>query len=303
MLGGLSLSKAALGAALALAGLNTAYGLYPDEAGRIDWHQAQIGAPTKIVPYAFNSSSTGIFAITSRNTLASLDAATGTISWRQTYGVDETIKTLRVRDTRVLTLSGNNETHVRVWDANDGSLAWGFTQPADANYRRGSGAAEFIEDSEDAVAVVGDSVVRLAPGSTVPVWEVPLNATASYRRIVVGTKTAFVVGNARPTKKKPQPRLQVIEVDLESGAVLQKYQFANEQTVESDRVVFLQSKQYGSYVVWREKKSIVWFIHRLGMQQPEWELYHAKLVQVELMPEDMLTSTMREVDSDPALNH
>ncbi|KAJ2706795.1 hypothetical protein FB645_001243 [Coemansia sp. IMI 203386] len=303
MLGGLSLSKAALGAALALSGLNTAYGLYPDEAGRIDWHQAQIGAPTKIVPYAFNSSSTGIFAITSRNTLASLDAATGTISWRQTYGVDETIKTLRVRDTRVLTLSGNNETHVRVWDANDGSLAWGFTQPADANYRRGSGAVEFIEDSEDAVAVVGDSVVRLAPGNNVPVWEVPLNATASYKRIVVGAKTAFVVGNARPTKKKPQPRLQVIEVDLKSGVVLQKYQFANEQTVDSDRVVFLQSKQYGSYVVWREKKSIVWFVHRLGMQQPEWELYHAKLVQVELMPEDMLTSTMREVDSDPALNH
>ncbi|KAJ1827405.1 hypothetical protein LPJ56_001680 [Coemansia sp. RSA 2599] len=303
MLSSISLSKVAVGVSLALSGLSSvAYGLYPDEAGRIDWYQAQIGAPTKIVPYTYNETSTGIFAITSRNTLASLNPENGEIAWRQTFGADEPIKTLRVRSSQALTLSGNNETHVRVWDASSGSLAWSFSQPPDANYRRGSGAAEFLEGSGDAVAVVGDSFVRLTPEQTSPVWELPLNATASYKRIVVGKKTAFVLGNARPTKKKPQPRLQVVEVDLETGAVMQKYQFAAEQSLESGRIVVLQSKEYGNYVVWREKKSIVWFVHRLGMPKPEWELYHAKLVQVELMPEDMLTSTLHEVDADPALN-
>ncbi|KAJ1647184.1 hypothetical protein LPJ64_001444 [Coemansia asiatica] len=303
MLSSISLSKAALSVTLALSGLSSvAFGLFPDEAGRIDWHRAQIGAPTKLIPYMFNATNMGIFAITSRNTLASLDPSNGEIFWRQVFDSDEPIKALRVRDGLVLTLSGNSESHVRVWDASSGSLAWGFSQPPDANFRRGSGAAEFIEGSGDAVAVVGDSFVRLTPEQNTPVWELPLNATASYKRIVVGEKTAFVVGDARPTKKKPQSRLQVVEVDLETGAVVQKYQFANEQAMGSDRLVFLQSKEYGNYVVWREKKSIVWFVHRLGMHEPEWELYHAKLVQVELMPEDMLTSTLHEVDFDPALN-
>ncbi|KAJ2395261.1 hypothetical protein GGI05_001666, partial [Coemansia sp. RSA 2603] len=303
MLGGVSLSKVALSLTLAIGSLNSfAHGLFPDEAGRIDWHRTQIGWPSKIVPYAFNETDTGLFAITDRNTLASLSPASGEIVWRQVFGSDETIKALCVRDGRALTLSGANEMQVRVWDAASGGLMWGFSQPPDVNYRRGSGAAEFVQGSEDVVAVVGDSLVRLTPGASVPVWEVPLNATASYKRIVLEEKTAFVVGDARPTKKNPKPRMQVVEVDLQSGSVKQKYQFASGQAVRSNRVVFLQSREYGSYVVWRDEKNIVWFVHRLGMSDPEWELYHAKLVQVELMPEDMLTSTMYEIDTDPALN-
>ncbi|KAJ2783840.1 hypothetical protein GGI15_002445 [Coemansia interrupta] len=303
MLGGVSLSRAALSLTLAIGSLSSfAHGLFPDEAGRIDWHRAQIGRPTKIVPYAFNETDTGLFAITDRNTLASLSPASGEIVWRQMFGPDETIKALRVRDGRALTLSGANETQVRVWDAVSGSLVWGFSQPPDANYRKGSGAAEFVEGSEDVVAVVGDSLVRLTPGATVPVWEVPLNATAAYKRVVLEDKSVFVVGDARLTKKNPKPRMQVVEVDLKTGGVKQKYQFASGQAVRSNRVVFLQSREYGSYVVWRDEKNIVWFVHRLGMSDPEWEIYHAKLVQVELMPADMLTSTLYEIDSDPALN-
>ncbi|KAJ2866722.1 hypothetical protein FB639_005000, partial [Coemansia asiatica] len=151
MLSSISLSKAALSVTLALSGLSSvAFGLFPDEAGRIDWHRAQIGAPTKLIPYMFNATNMGIFAITSRNTLASLDPSNGEIFWRQVFDSDEPIKALRVRDGLVLTLSGNSESHVRVWDASSGSLAWGFSQPPDANFRRGSGAAEFIEGSGDA---------------------------------------------------------------------------------------------------------------------------------------------------------
>ncbi|KAJ2366193.1 hypothetical protein IW150_006009, partial [Coemansia sp. RSA 2607] len=172
MLGGVSLSKVALSLTLAIGSLNSfAHGLFPDEAGRIDWHRTQIGRPTKIVPYSFNKTDTGLFAITDRNTLASLSPASGEIVWRQVFGSEETIKALRVRDGRALTLSGANETQVRVWDSASGGLVWGFSQPPDANYRRGSGAAEFVQGSEDVVAVVGDSLVRLTPGASVPVWE------------------------------------------------------------------------------------------------------------------------------------
>ncbi|KAJ1897338.1 hypothetical protein LPJ66_003424, partial [Kickxella alabastrina] len=303
MLGGTSLSKVALSVALAVFSLGqVAHGLFPDEAGRIDWHRAQIGMPTKIVPYTNKDSSTGIFAITSRNTLASLNPDNGEITWRQIFDADEPIKALKLCDGQALTLSGTNKTHVRVWNADSGSLAWEFFQPADANYRNGSGAAEFLVGSKDVVAVAGDSFVRLTPNQSTPVWELALNATGAYKRIVVENKVAFVIGNARPTKKNPNPKLQVIEVDLKTGTVVRKYQVASDQSLDNSRLVVLESKEYGSYVVWREEKNIVWQIHRLGMTNPEWEMYHAKIVQTELMPPDMLTSTLHEIDTDPGLN-
>ncbi|KAJ1945531.1 hypothetical protein GGF37_001653, partial [Kickxella alabastrina] len=303
MLGGISLSKVALSVALAVSSLGqVAHGLFPDEAGRIDWHRAQIGMPTKIVPYTNKDSSTGIFAITSRNTLASLNPDNGEITWRQIFDADEPIKALKLRDGQALTLSGTNKTHVRVWDADSGSLAWEFFQPADTNYRNGSGTAEFLVGSKDVVAVAGDSFVRLTPNQSTPVWELALNATGTYKRIVVENKVAFVIGNARPTKKNPKAKLQVIEVDLKTGTIVRKYQVASDQTLDNNRLVVLESKEYGSYVVWREEKNIVWQIHRLGMTDPEWEMYHAKIVQTELMPPDMLTSTLHEIDTDPGLN-
>ncbi|KAI7830029.1 hypothetical protein BX661DRAFT_180963 [Kickxella alabastrina] len=231
----------------------------------------------------------GIFAITSRNTLASLNPDNGEITWRQIFDADEPIKALKLRDGQALTLSGTNKTHVRVWDADSGSLAWEFFQPADANYRNGSGTAEFLVGSKDVVAVAGDSF-------STPVWELALNATGTYKRIVVENKVAL------PTKKNPKAKLQVIEVDLKTGTIVRKYQVASDQTLDNNRLVVLESKEYGSYVVWREEKNIVWQIHRLGMTDPEWEMYHAKIVQTELMPPDMLTSTLHEIDTDPGLN-
>ncbi|KAJ2726118.1 hypothetical protein GGI07_000757 [Coemansia sp. Benny D115] len=300
----LSLSKAALSAALVLATLTSpAHGLFPDEAGRIDWYRAQIGAPTNIVPvYNFTNeaSAPSLLAITDRNILASLSADSGEIAWRQVFEDHEHIKALRVHSNQALTLSGNNATSVHVWEVDSGALAWAFSRGPDAGYRKGSGAAEFVPQAEGGshvVAVAGDSLVRLAPGQSTPVWELPLNSTATYRRIVVEDQRAFVIGDARPTKKNPRSRLLVAEVDLESGLLVKRYHTASEQVLGNGRVLVLQSSVNGSYLIWRDEKNIVWFVHRLGMTNPEWEIYHPKMVQVELTPQDMLTSTLHELDS------
>ncbi|KAI8325907.1 DUF1620-domain-containing protein [Martensiomyces pterosporus] len=301
MLGGHSLSKALLGTALAVSSIcSLTFGLFPDEAGQIDWYRSQIGAPKKLVPYTHNNA-TGIFAITERNVLASLNPNSGDIIWRQIFENNEMIHTLRLRDGQALTLSGHNESFVRVWDTMSGSLLWDFVQPAAKSFQPGSGAAEFLHESKDVVAVAGDSLVRLTPSKTTPIWELSLNGTAVYKRIVVQDKVAFVIGDARQTKKQPKARLHVVEVDLATGVVKQQYDVAEGKSLGNDNLVVLESQEYGGYIVWREEKNIVWLIHRLGLQRPMWETYHAKLIQLELMPEDMLTSTIAELDADPGL--
>ncbi|KAJ1966537.1 hypothetical protein GGI12_000035, partial [Dipsacomyces acuminosporus] len=301
MLGGLSLSKTILGTALAVSSLcSTVAGLFPDEAGQIDWYRAQIGTPKKAVPYTYNGA-TGIYAITTRNVLAALNPNSGDVIWRQIFEENDTIQSLRLRDGQALTLSGYNETAVRVWDTTGGSLVWDYYQQPTSRFQPGSGAAEFVREGKDVVAVVGDSVVRLTPAKSAPIWELPLNGTAAYKRIVVHDKAAFVIGDATKTKKNPKARLHVVEVDLATGSVKQQYDVASDKSLSDDNLVVLEFAEYGGYIVWREEKNIVWFIHRLGLQSPLWETYHAKLIQTELMPMDMLKSTISELDVDPGL--
>ncbi|KAJ2816197.1 DUF1620 super, partial [Coemansia sp. 'formosensis'] len=186
MLGGHSLTHAALAAVLAVSSFSTAVqGLFPDEARRIDWYRAQIGVPKSMVAHTQEDRSTNIVTITDRNVLASLNPDNGEIAWRQLFGPTERINALKVRGGLALTHSGGNETHVRVWDVQSGTLAWGFSQPPSPDYKSGSGAVEFLRKSQDVLAVVGDSLVRLAPNPSKPVWELALNGTASYRRLVV----------------------------------------------------------------------------------------------------------------------
>ncbi|KAI9501283.1 hypothetical protein BX070DRAFT_228648 [Coemansia spiralis] len=301
MIGSLSL-KAVLGTTLALSSISTlVHGLFPDEAGRIDWYREQMGVPKKIVPYT-GGNGTSIFAITHRNVLASLNPNSGEIIWRQVFGDSEPINTLQLRDDQALTHSGANESYVRVWDAATGSLKWEFSHPEAPTYKPSSGAAAFLDGNKDVLAVVGDSLVRLSADQSKPVWEVSLNRTATYKRIVVQGDVAYAIGDATQTSKARQQRLHVIEVNLATGSLAKQYDIANGMSLGSDNLVVIESKEYGAYVVWREEKNIVWMIHRLGMIKPMWDIYHAKIVQVELMPEDMLASTISELDLDPGLN-
>ncbi|KAJ2907744.1 hypothetical protein GGI21_003581, partial [Coemansia aciculifera] len=302
MPGSISLMRAALVTALAVSSFSAAVqGLFPDEAGRIDWYRAQVGVPKSIVPHTREDGSTSILTITSRNVLASLNPDNGEVAWRQLFDPTEPINSLKVRGGLALTHSGTNATHVRVWNVQTGAFAWGFSQPSSPTYRANSGAIAFMRKSEDVLAVVGDSLVRLGPNPSKPVWELALNGTASYKRLVVQDSVAYVVGDAVPTKKNRKPRLHVVEVSLKTGLVKQQYDVGNEQSLGNNLNVVIESKEYGSYIVWRDIKNIVWNIHRLGMQEPLWDVYHAKLVQTELMPEDMLDSTLGELDADPGV--
>ncbi|KAJ2088886.1 hypothetical protein IW138_003847 [Coemansia sp. RSA 986] len=302
MLSGISLNVV-LRTTLALSSMfSVAYGLFPDEAGRIDWYRSQIGVPKKTVPYTSNGAATNIYTITHRNVLASLNSNSGEIVWRQAFADNDPINALQLRDNQALTLSGNNASYVRVWDTATGSLKWEFAHLASPKHIPGSGAAAFIGGNKDVVAVVGDSLVRLAAANTDPLWEVALNSTAAYKRIVVQGDVAFVIGDAARSRKNPNPRIHVIEVSLETGTVVKQYDVADGAALGSNNLVVIESKEYGVYVVWREEKNIIWYIHRLGMTKPMWDIFHAKTVQIELMPEDMLTSTLAEIDLDPELN-
>ncbi|KAJ1957206.1 hypothetical protein EC988_000951, partial [Linderina pennispora] len=298
MLGGRSL----IHTALALTSLSTLVaGLFPDEAGRIDWYRAQIGAPTQLLPHTNATGSTNIYTVTDRNVLASLNPQTGDIIWRQVLGDTEPIQALKLRGSQLLTHSGFNASHVRVWDARSGSLQFDYAKESTREFQPGSGAAEFLQDNTGVVAVVGDSVVRLDQAKNAPVWQTALNQTGRYTRIVVQDKSAFVLGDARLTKRKQTKRVHVVEVDLESGLVKQQYDVAEGRGLGSNNLIVLESREYGAYIVWREEKNIVWQVHRIGMAKPLWEPFHAKVVQVELMPPEMLTSTITELDQDPGV--
>ncbi|KAJ2885844.1 hypothetical protein IWW38_005283, partial [Coemansia aciculifera] len=193
MPGSISLMRAALVTALAVSSFSAAVqGLFPDEAGRIDWYRAQVGVPKSIVPHTREDGSTSILTITSRNVLASLNPDNGEVAWRQLFDPTEPINSLKVRGSLALTHSGTNATHVRVWDVQTGAFAWGFSQPSSPTYRANSGAIAFMRKSEDVLAVVGDSLVRLGPNPSKPVWELALNGTASYKRLVVQDSVAYV---------------------------------------------------------------------------------------------------------------
>ncbi|KAJ2389728.1 hypothetical protein H4S02_002224 [Coemansia sp. RSA 2611] len=286
------LARLALTALTLAACLPGARALFPDEAGRIDWYRAQIGAPTALIPHTHNHTAL-LYAATQRNVVAALRAADGQLAWR--HVLDGPISAFSVRDARVLTQSGANHSHVHVWDAASGGLEWSFAQPAP-----GRGAV-FVRDCADVIALAGDALVRLAPGSSEPVWELPLNRTAAYSRIVVHNDAVFAIGDA-PQTRSAKRRLHVVQVDAATGALRKQYDTAEGIALRGGSVVVLESREYGAYMVWREPENIVWYVHRLGLTAPMWELYHAKLVEIELMPPDMLTSTIAELDIDAGLN-
>ncbi|KAJ2763798.1 hypothetical protein IWQ56_004724, partial [Coemansia nantahalensis] len=287
MVCGSSLRRAALSAALLLGG--AALGLFPDEAGKIDWYQAQIGAATKVVAHAHNGT-TGIYAATELGVLAAVDADSGALRWRQL--VDEDIGTLQVRGGQVLTQSGAGGSRVRVWDAVSGSLAWEHAQPESGQQAAG-GAALFVSGSDDVVAAAGDSLVRLAPGGGAAVWELALNGTGTYRRLVQHGDAVFAIG------ERAGGGLRVVEAELASGTRKQQYDVADGAVLGAGHSVVLDAGPNGVYVVWRDEKDIVWKVHRLGLTRPMWDMYHAKIVQQELMPEDMLGSTLDELEPIP----
>ncbi|KAJ2713108.1 hypothetical protein H4R19_002415, partial [Coemansia spiralis] len=286
MVSGGSLGRAALGAALLLGG--TAFGLFPDEAGRIDWYQAHIGVPTRVVAQAHNGT-TSIYAATELGVVAAMDADSGEVRWRQILG--ERIYGLQTGGGRVLTQSEADGSRVRVWDAASGSLAWEYAQAGPAT---AGGAAAFVAGGGDVVAVAGDSLVRLRADGGAPAWELALNGTGTYRRLVQHGGSVFAIGE----RAGGGGGLRVVEAGLASGARKQQYDVADGAVLGSGHVVVLDAGASGAYVLWREEKNIVWQIHRLGLTQPMWDLYHAKFLQEDLTPEDMLTSTLAELDPE-----
>ncbi|KAJ2160557.1 hypothetical protein GGF46_002153 [Coemansia sp. RSA 552] len=292
MLGRALISRAA--AALCLLS-GAALALYADEAGEIDWYRQQIGEPTRMVPYAVNG--TGRLAvITQRGVVASLDAESGAIRWRQVLGDGAELSTLQVSGGRVLTQAG---THVHVWEADGGAMEWGYAGTGEAGQSMGGASAAFVGDaSDEVVAVVGGQLVRAGADGTA--WTVDLNGT--YTRVVQHEDTVYALGNAMAGRKEEKRQVRVVAVDAATGAVQQQYNTCDGQWLGGGSAVVLQSSEYGAYVVWRERDNIVWNIHRLGLQKPAWEIFHAKVVQMELMPEDMLGSTLAEIDVDPELN-
>ncbi|KAJ2805945.1 hypothetical protein H4R20_001886 [Coemansia guatemalensis] len=275
--------------------LSGAQALFPDEAGRIDWYQAQIGVPQRLEEHVHNGT-VGLVAATARNVVALVDAESGALRWRQQLG-DEAIGALQVRDGRVLTQSAavDSAAQVRVWDADSGALQWSFTHAADDV---SGGAAAFVDDSDDVVTVSGNQLVRVAAdGSTA--WTLALNGTGVYGRVVVHGGSVFAVGDARRTRTAGR-RLHVVEARVATGEVVQQYDVADGQRLGNGRVVVAASRTHGGFVVWREKKNIVWQLHRLGQTSPLWEMHHAKHVQMELMPEDMLSSTLVEAGAADA---
>ncbi|KAI9364904.1 hypothetical protein DFJ73DRAFT_354903 [Zopfochytrium polystomum] len=117
---------ALIAAGIALLALSSpAAALHEDQAGQFDWYKQQVGVP-KFASFQRHGTKAGLFVGTKKNVIASLNPKNGGIVWRQILAQNDELLHLSSDDQAVLTVSGNHDRHVRLWDASSGLILWEF---------------------------------------------------------------------------------------------------------------------------------------------------------------------------------
>eukprot|EP00118_Oscarella_pearsei_P010498 m.64731 g.64731 ORF g.64731 m.64731 type:complete len:994 (+) comp35274_c0_seq12:68-3049(+) len=97
--------------------------LYEDQVGQFDWRTSQLGRIQQVQFDQSTYSTKRVILATQANALASINARTGQIIWRQVLEPDGKINRL-LHHSGVLVTVSQNGTLVRSWDPSTGHLVW-----------------------------------------------------------------------------------------------------------------------------------------------------------------------------------
>ncbi|OLY78577.1 ER membrane protein complex subunit 1 [Smittium mucronatum] len=188
-----------------------------------------------------------------------MNLLSGILDWRQHLDNDE-ILFFELYQEGIFTISGSNSQKFQLWDTKSGNIIWENVN----NQPIGKHADAFLEkDQKNLVATTAG-------------------------KAIVQDESLFVIGDI----KTPSKQLQVSQLNLNDGSVVKNKKIAPNQSLSSLNLAFLHSHNTKGFIVWRDRNNIVWFIHKLGVDQPEFSIFHPKLFHEELNPQDMMGSVI-----------
>ncbi|PWA02019.1 hypothetical protein BB558_001844 [Smittium angustum] len=265
----------------------TANAIYKDQIGKIEWSKHLIGKSKTSFDNKYANDV--LFSITDNNVLAAINTTQGNTIWRQTFD-QEKILSFKQISNGLFTISGKSSQQYRVWDPTSGKLVWEHVvdQPTTSN-----GDIFIEEDQTKAVVTAGNSVIRfnLADGSVV--WKVDLKTkSTTYGKVIVYKNDIYVLG----IQKKAVKKIFVARLSLSDGSVKREYATSSKNKLNSKNTVILHTHTHNPYLVWREEGDIIWSVHKLGFQTTEFDIFHPKLLDVPMVPLDMIESSIFHID-------
>ncbi|GLD92016.1 hypothetical protein PINS_up000549 [Pythium insidiosum] len=113
---------------------HSAYGIYEDQAGKLDWKVENVG---RVVAVAFGGGDKRAHSPSARGTsraayvasdarsraIARLDSKTGSVKWRRVLSPGDAVDTIQLTNYGLLSVSSNGSV-LRLWDVADGALLW-----------------------------------------------------------------------------------------------------------------------------------------------------------------------------------
>ncbi|XP_070561640.1 ER membrane protein complex subunit 1-like [Ptychodera flava] len=173
--------------------------LYADQVGKFDWRRQFIGK-SEFMEFDESQSGSGrrVLVATESNVLASLNARTGEIVWRQIFqsGDSGRIDAMHHKENTLLTLSGNGK-YLRSWDTATGNLIW--EEITDNKIEQQTRKSTAMYSDKEHIAVLTQSTVFLRStkdGSALWSNQLPNSDTVKYHWIHASDKVVYVVGVA-----------------------------------------------------------------------------------------------------------
>ncbi|OMJ28944.1 ER membrane protein complex subunit 1 [Smittium culicis] len=261
--------------------------IYQDEVGKIDWHKRLIGKAKSIIPDATRHDI--YYCSTEKNILASVNSTSGNIEWRKFFQNDKILFTKNIGN-NLFTISGHNSQNFQLWNSKTGKLIW----EASNNKPIGKYADAFIEkDRKNIVATTANDVFRFDLSTGELKWKTSLTTTTlSLGKVIVEKDHVYAIGDL----SKPKTILLTNQLNLADGALIKTKEIAENQSLDSLNLAILHSHDSNSFIIWRDTENIVWFIHKLGIDNPDFVLFHAKLFHLELTPDDMIGSVLFSIN-------
>ncbi|OMH81858.1 ER membrane protein complex subunit 1 [Zancudomyces culisetae] len=269
----------------------------------------------------------GLIVATEKNVLASLDPESGKLNWRQVFESNDVIKVIKYVGTDVLSISGGSkqdgkqEKTIRMWNSRTGALKWEHTESsgksrwgADILYSALEKKTQEEKQKSEGdtnkrlIVLLGSSVLRLDVETGEIQWryESEEHISVVFKRMVQNKDAIFVLGDESVGKTG----IRVVELSARNGEKKKSYLAAVGQSLDSEDLAILsggegegRGSKTSSYLVWRPDKNIIWNTHRLGNDKVSHEIYHAKIFQLELMPDMMMTSKIFGIDVDERVSY
>ncbi|KAJ3107135.1 hypothetical protein HDU97_004828 [Phlyctochytrium planicorne] len=146
--------------------------LYPDQAGKFDWHMKLAGRPRNVAIQR-NDKRTHMYVATDKNAIAFLSPKTG--------GVD------------VVSVAVSDKSHVRRWDATTGYVLWDLELPKSSTSEAAVAFIGLSGSQKDVITLVGSTLVRIGGSSGKKLWSTNIGSVKGTLKIAVADKTVYIL--------------------------------------------------------------------------------------------------------------